>query len=123
VPLENLEMSEPARSLGLSEMAACVPSRMISLYWIATLVKKKASAHPALTFDAPLRLVAPNDDHCPCSCGHPWNTFGTGRVTGVLRPVDFQYSACLVPTGRHTPIGIRTEGERPDFFLMYEKTV
>jgi hypothetical protein len=85
VPLENLEMSEPARSLGLSEMAACAPSRMISL-WDHDLDQEKSVGASGPDIRCPFALVVPNEDLWPCSCGHPWNTFGTERVTGVVRP-------------------------------------
>src|SRR5216684_1929860 len=57
----------------------------------------------------PLRGWSPRKDDCrSCTCDHLWNTGDPGGVPPASTSGP-QPNVCLVPAGRRTPIGMRTD--------------
>jgi hypothetical protein len=96
---------------------ACAPSRLAPNHpwcWIASLIRRNASTHPALAFDVHSVLGRPAKRTAGLVVAV---THGTRSIreecaryastTGLRRSVS------RVPAGRHIPIGIRTDKFRP----------
>ena len=79
-------------------------------FWIASLIKRKASTRPALAYDV------------HCAVGRPARTTaglvaaaisGTRSILEECAPhvstSGLRHSAFLVPAGRHIPTGMRTD--------------
>jgi hypothetical protein len=119
VPRENLAMSEPASPLGLSEMAAiCALSHDQPVLDRILDQEKRLDGLPRIRRpSAVVRLKKTTGVVAAPPGEQAWHW---GSVPGATPPIDVTTIGVLLPVGRYTSIGIRTEGEKSDFSLKYE---